>query len=148
MSTLLKGIIHGRSIELAQETGLPDGQEVAVEIKPIEAKQGAAQPAAPSWLARLDVDPGVRPGKFVVKGTHLLADDLVKCLEEGWSDDKLRRTYPELAAEDVAALHEYANLPVEMRRSFGAWADDSEELDKYLEWNRQQRKFSRQEIPD
>jgi hypothetical protein len=33
-----------------------------------------------------------------------------------------------------------------LRRSFGAWAADGEELDKYLEWNRQQRKIGRREI--
>ncbi len=33
-----------------------------------------------------------------------------------------------------------------LRRSAGAWADDAEELDKYLEWNRQQRKRSRPEL--
>lgn len=30
-----------------------------------------------------------------------------------------------------------------LRRSFGAWAEDAEELDAYLEWNRQQRKQPR-----
>ena len=30
-----------------------------------------------------------------------------------------------------------------LRRSAGAWAEDAEELDAYLEWNRQQRKQSR-----
>jgi hypothetical protein len=33
-----------------------------------------------------------------------------------------------------------------LRRAFGAWADDSEGLDEYLEWNRQQRKINRPEI--
>ena len=33
-----------------------------------------------------------------------------------------------------------------LRQSFGAWADDAEELDKYLEWNRQQRKVSRRPL--
>lgn len=28
-----------------------------------------------------------------------------------------------------------------LRQSFGAWAEDAEELDKYLEWNRLQRKI-------
>ena len=32
-----------------------------------------------------------------------------------------------------------------IRRSAGAWADDAEELDKFLEWNRQQRKLGRRE---
>ncbi len=40
-------------------------------------------------------------------------------------------------------------LPGEgIRRSAGAWAEDAEELDKYLEWNRQQRKASRPPIED
>jgi hypothetical protein len=33
-----------------------------------------------------------------------------------------------------------------LRRAFGAWTDASEELDRYLEWNRQQRKVGRPEI--
>jgi hypothetical protein len=33
-----------------------------------------------------------------------------------------------------------------LRRAFGAWADDAGELDKYLQWNRQQRKIGRPEI--
>jgi hypothetical protein len=35
-----------------------------------------------------------------------------------------------------------------IRRSAGAWADDAEELDRYLEWNRQQRKVGRREIAE
>ncbi len=33
-----------------------------------------------------------------------------------------------------------------LRRAFGAWAEDAEELDKYLEWSRQQRKVGRAPI--
>ena len=32
-----------------------------------------------------------------------------------------------------------------IRRSFGGWAEDADELDAYLEWNRQQRKQTRRE---
>jgi hypothetical protein len=32
-----------------------------------------------------------------------------------------------------------------LRRAFGAWADDPEGLDEFLEWNRQQRKPARGE---
>ena len=148
MQTALKGFIHGKSIELTEETGLPEGQEVSVEIKPITTGRPMSESAAPSWLARLDVNPAVRSGKFVVRDTSLLVDDLVARLEEGWSEDKLLRTHSELAPADVAALREYAKLPLEMRRCFGAWADDADELDSYLEWNRQQRKASRRGIDD
>lgn len=33
-----------------------------------------------------------------------------------------------------------------IRRSAGAWADDAEELDEFMEWTRQQRKTDRPEI--
>ena len=76
----LKGVIHGKTIELAEEPELPDGQEVSVTLKPIEARQGRLPPG------------------------------------EG------------------------------LRRSFGGWAEDTEELDEFLVWNRQQRRIDRPEI--
>ena len=33
-----------------------------------------------------------------------------------------------------------------IRRSAGAWAEDAADLDRYLEWTRQQRKQSRRSI--
>jgi uncharacterized protein (DUF433 family) len=99
-------------------------------------------------LERLDVDPTVKVGKFVIKGTRLLTDALVEEVEAGRSDQELLQTHSELTPEDVAAVREYAKLPVEMRRCFGAWAEDAEALDEYLEWNRQQRKVERRRIED
>jgi hypothetical protein len=78
-STVLRGVVHGKTIELEQEPGLPDGQQVTVTMQPVSQEEQLA------------------PG-------------------EG------------------------------LRRSFGAWAEDAEELDRYLEWNRQHRKISRPEI--
>ncbi len=98
-ANMFKGVVHGNTIELEREPGLPDGQAVSVEIRPITAERSAAEsPPPPWWLDHLDVDPSVRPGKFVVKGTRLLADTLV------------------------------------------------EQLDKYLQWTRQQRKVTRGRI--
>lgn len=76
---LLNGIIHGRTIELQQESGLPDGQKVLVTLQ---------------------------------------------------------------------ALPDAGKLPPGegLRRAFGACADEAEDLDKFLEWNRQQRKINRPEI--
>jgi len=33
-----------------------------------------------------------------------------------------------------------------LKRAFGTWAEDAEEVDKYLEWNRQQRRRGRGEL--
>ena len=34
-----------------------------------------------------------------------------------------------------------------LKRAAGSWSDDVEGLDRFLEWNRQQRKVNRPEIP-
>ena len=113
---ILNGVIHGKTIELDTEPGLDDGQEVSVEIRPI--MRIATQTAPPLWLEQLDVDPSVRRGKFVVKGTRLLADTLVDQFEAGKTDPELLQVYPELTPTAVAAVREYAKIPIEMRRSF------------------------------
>ena len=78
-TVIAKGVVHGKTINLDQEPGLPDGQQVMVTVQPVTSGEK------------------LRPG-------------------EG------------------------------LRRSAGAWADDIEGLDKYLEWNRQQRKLGRREL--
>jgi len=79
-ATVRRGVIHGKTIELDEDTGLSDGQEVNVLVQPVEAGEQRLPPG------------------------------------EG------------------------------LRRAFGGLAEDAEELDAYLEWNRQQRKMSRPEI--
>ncbi len=74
MKTITRGIIHGKTIELPEETGLPEGQEVAITLETVGPQE-----------------------------------------------------------ETMKAF----------RRSAGSWAEDAEDLDEYLEWNRQQRKASR-----
>jgi uncharacterized protein (DUF433 family) len=147
--TTIQGVIHGKTIELEREAGLPDGQAVSVNICPIAAAVVEANASPPPWwLEHLEVEPSVRPGKFVIKGTDVLADTLVDQLNAGQSEERLLQAHPHLSAQDLAAVREYGRLPLEMRRLFGAWAENSEELDSYLEWNRQQRKISRRRIED
>ena len=136
----LQGVIHGKTIELEQEPGLPEGQRVTVEIRPLDEP--------PAWLERFVVDPLVQPGKFVIKGTGLLVDNLVQRVEEGRGDEDLRQSYPELTADDVEAVRQYARVPEALRRSFGGWAEDAAELDEYREWPRQQRRVTRRTIDD
>lgn len=134
----LKGVIHGKAIELEEETGLPEGQEVAVEIRPIDP--------ATAWLERIVVDPAISPGKPVIKGTSVAAEEVARLVDEGKTDAEIRQRFPGLSAEDVSAVRRYASVPAGLRKSFGAWAEDAEELDEYLEWNRQQRTLDRREV--
>jgi hypothetical protein len=84
MKTALKGVIHGKVIELERESGLPDGQQVSVTLETVAP---ATSPTSGGALESL-------------------------------------------------------------RRAAGAWSDDPQGLDRFLEWNRQQRKVSRPEIPE
>jgi uncharacterized protein (DUF433 family) len=135
----LRGVIHGKAIELEEEPGLPDGKQVNVEIQAIGSSATPAGTSSPWWMNQLEVNPAIRPGKFVVKGTAVLVDELVTMLEQGKSEGELLQIHAQLQPKDIAAVREYAKLPVEMRRSFGSWAEDAEQLDQYLDWNRQQR---------
>ena len=145
--TTIQGVIHGKTIELEKEPGIPDGQAVSVDIRLVVGKTASKDtPCSPWWLERLVVDSAVRPGKFVIKGTRLLVDDLVQEVENGRSDDELRQLHPELAIADLEAVRLYARVPEGLRGSFGAWQEDGEELDKYLEWTRKQRKLRRREM--
>ncbi|MSQ96013.1 MAG: hypothetical protein EXR98_15860 [Gemmataceae bacterium] len=52
--TTIKGVVHGRTIELETEPGLPDGQAVSVIVEPVvpknnEAAFEALKRAAGSW---------------------------------------------------------------------------------------------------
>jgi hypothetical protein len=80
---LLRGVMHGRTIELDTEPGLPDGQPVTVVVRP--ENPATREGAGPSASASLD-------------------------------------------------------------RAFGAWAEDANELDEFLEWNHLQRRTGRTEI--
>lgn len=72
--SVFRGVVHGKMIELDVDSGLPDGQEVQVIVKPA-------------------IEEPLSPGEGI-------------------------------------------------RRSAGAWSDDPEGLDEFLEWNRKQREQS------
>jgi len=81
--TMMKGIVHGKVIELETEPGLPDGQRVNVLVEPVPEQETRAE-------------------------------------------------------DSLEAL----------KRAAGSWSDDPEGLDRFLEWNRRQRKINRRECPE
>jgi hypothetical protein len=83
LKTTARGVVHGKTIELEQAPGLPDGQLVGVTIEPLPAAGPGQAP----------------PG-------------------EG------------------------------LQRAFGAWAEDAADLDKFLDWNREQGKVGRRRIDE
>jgi hypothetical protein len=83
MTKTIHGRAHGRTIELDEDLGVPDGQEVLITVQTVPT-------TAPGSLP---------PG-------------------EG------------------------------LRRAFGAWARETEEVDTFLAWNREQRKIGRGRADD
>jgi uncharacterized protein (DUF433 family) len=146
--SLLKGIIHGKTIELDMEPGLPDGQPVTVAIQRIEESAPSQMPNVETWCDRIVFDSAVSPTEKVVKGTRLQAEALVAELQQGSSDEDFLKCHPELTIDDLAALRNYARSPLGLRRAFGGWAEDAEELDRYLAWIRENRTSRRREIEE
>jgi uncharacterized protein (DUF433 family) len=143
-SAIFKGVVHGKTIELEQAPGLPDGAPVTEAIQRVSPTPPVTSPEpippVETWCYRIDFDSAISPTEKVVKGTRLLAEPLVAELEQGKSDEEMLQAHPELTAADVAALRNYARVSPGLRRSFGGWADEAEELDKYLAWLRQNRR--------
>jgi hypothetical protein len=52
MKTALAGIVHGRTIQLDVETGLPDGQPVNVVLEPASLRDSPTSAAAKEALHR------------------------------------------------------------------------------------------------
>ena len=48
MSRIIRGVVHGRTIELAEDLGVADGQQVEVVVKPL----GPPSPGAKASAAR------------------------------------------------------------------------------------------------
>jgi hypothetical protein len=161
-SATFKGIVHGNSIRLQGELGIPDGQEVTVVVQPELPPEDTSERLPPGegiglssgawaddqggrlatpedvprvelWADRLDFDSSVSTNGRIVKGTRLAAEDLIAEIEQGRSDEEILRGHPELTSEDIAALRAFARVPLGFRLSFGAWAEDGDELDRYIE---------------
>ncbi|HUG94110.1 MAG TPA: DUF433 domain-containing protein [Planctomycetaceae bacterium] len=102
----------------------------------------------PNWTDRFSLDPTGGPGRLVVTGTRVAAEDLASLVEEGRSNEELLHRFPELTPDDIAAARQYAKVPAGLRRAAGSWSDDPQGLEKFLEWNRQQRKISGRSLPE
>ena len=61
--TVLHGVIHGKTIELKQEPGVPEGQRVQVEIRPAEETRGQCPPPEEpraGWNGWMSIPPSRR----------------------------------------------------------------------------------------
>jgi uncharacterized protein (DUF433 family) len=63
---------------------------------------------APDYRQRIALDPEVRFGKPVVRGTRITVGDVLGYLAGGMSEDEILREFPSLTREDIRACLAFA----------------------------------------
>ena len=62
----------------------------------------------PELLARITLDPAVRSGKPVIRGTRITVFDILGYLASGMSEAEILADFPELSHEDILATLAFA----------------------------------------
>jgi uncharacterized protein (DUF433 family) len=75
---------------------------------------------AMDWRERISIDPAVLAGKPVIRGTRLAVDFVVGLLGGGWTELDVRRNYPGVTHEDIAACLQYATEILRSERMYPA----------------------------
>ena len=59
-------------------------------------------------LERITLDPAVRSGKPVIRGTRITVSDVLEYLAGGMTPDEVVADFPDLTAQDVRAVLAFA----------------------------------------
>jgi uncharacterized protein (DUF433 family) len=59
-------------------------------------------------LERITINPAVRSGKPVVRGTRITVSDVLEYLAGGMTPDEILADFPDLAADDIRAVLAFA----------------------------------------
>lgn len=62
----------------------------------------------PELLDRIILDPEVRSGKPVIRGTRITVSDVLEYLAGGMSQEEILADFPDLTAEDIRAALTFA----------------------------------------
>jgi uncharacterized protein (DUF433 family) len=71
-----------------------------------------------SWTDHIEVNPEVKTGRPVVKGTRITVEFVLGLFAQGWSLDEILTEYPTLTPEGVAACLELATDIVAREKFF------------------------------
>lgn len=62
----------------------------------------------PDILERIVINPAVRSGKPVVRGTRITVSDVLEYLAGGMTQDEILADFPDLDADDIRAVLAFA----------------------------------------
>ena len=71
-----------------------------------------------AWQDLITLDPAVLAGKPVIHGTRLAVEFIVGLLGQGWTEDDIRRNYPGVTHEHIAACLQYASEVLKTERVY------------------------------
>ncbi len=57
---------------------------------------------------RINIDPAIRGGKSVIRGTRITVSDILEYLAGGMTKDEILADFPDLSAEDISAALAFA----------------------------------------
>jgi uncharacterized protein (DUF433 family) len=63
-----------------------------------------------SLLERITINPEVRSGKLIIKGTRITVYDILEYLAGGMTEDEILEDFPSLERDDIRATLEFAAL--------------------------------------
>ena len=67
---------------------------------------------------RIEVEPGRLGGKPVVRGSRVPVELVVGMVADGWSEERIRASYPILTGEHICACLHYAAALLREERRF------------------------------
>ncbi len=73
---------------------------------------------AMDWRDHIHSDPGILSGKPVVKGTRLSVEFLLDLLANGWSEEQILESYPNLTHDSLRAVFAFAAESARDERAF------------------------------
>jgi uncharacterized protein (DUF433 family) len=59
-------------------------------------------------LERITIDPEIRSGKPVIRGTRITVRDILEYMAGGMSSNEILEDFPQLSAEDIRAVLAFA----------------------------------------
>ncbi len=62
----------------------------------------------PELLDRIQINPAVRSGKPVIRGTRITVTDVLEYLAGGMTPEEIVADFPDLTAEDIRAVLAFA----------------------------------------
>ncbi len=71
-----------------------------------------------SWQEYIHSDPEILSGKPVIKGTRLSVEFLLELLANGWSEEQLFDSYPNLNRDSLRAVFAFAAESTRDERAF------------------------------